>query len=377
MIYLDNSATTAMYPELLSTIQKYSCEYFFNPSALYNKAGGVKMVLQSAREKMLNLLGGAGGNLVITASGTEADNMALMCGKKFKNGRVIISAVEHSAVYKTVKKLEEQGYHIDIAPVDKYGRVVESEFSKLLDKDVMLVSIMHVCNETGAVNDIEKLVKLTREKCPRALFHADGVQAVGKTSVNLNRLGVDYYSLSGHKFHGPKGIGALYIKKGKNINPLIMGGGQENGFRSATENVAGIMAMAEAMEKTLSNVDFGKNKEKICKIKDKLLSINADFIINTDLEHSCGAILSLAIPNTRGEVLVHMMEDNGVIIGTGSACSASKGGKRIPLALGLEQKYHDGMIRISIDYTTTDSEIDSFLEIFEEQYNKLAGFMGR
>lgn len=377
MIYLDNSATTAMYPELLATMQKYACEYFYNPSALYNKAGAVKMALQGAREKMLSLLGGMGGTLVITASGTEADNMALMCSKKFKNGRVIISAVEHSAVYKTVKKLEEQGYHIDIAPVDKYGRVVESEFVKLLDKDVMLVSIMHVCNETGAVNDIEKLVKLTREKCPRALFHSDGVQAIGKTKVNLNKLGVDYYSISGHKFHGPKGIGALYIKKGKNINPLIIGGGQENGLRSATENVAGIMAMAEGMEKTLSGVDYEQNKAKIHRIKEKLLSINPDFIINTDMQHSCGCILSFSIPNTRGEVLVHMMEDNGVIIGTGSACSASKGGKRIPLALGLEQKYYDGMIRISIDYMTTDSEIDSFLEIFEEQYNKLASFIGR
>lgn len=377
MIYLDNSATTPMYKELLPVIEKYACENYYNPSALYNKSASVKQDLKLAKGRILKMLGASNGTLVITASGTEADNMALFGSKKFKDGRVIISAVEHSAIYQSAKKLESQGIKVDFAPVDRYGKVKIDEFEKLLDKDVMLVSIMHVCNETGALNDIEKLVKLTKSKSPRALFHSDGVQAVGKISVNLTKLGVDMYSLSSHKFHGMKGVGALYLRQGVNITPIIFGGGQESGLRSATENVSGIMCMAQALEITLKKLNYSQNKGNIEYLRDKLLSINSNFIINTNISESACSILSFSIPNTRGEVLVHMMEDNGVIIGTGSACSASKGSSRIATELGLDKVYHSGMIRVSISVDTTREELEKFIEVFEKQYNLLKGYIGK
>ncbi len=371
MLYLDNSATTPMYSEILDIIRKYSCDNYYNPSALHAKSAIVKRDMNNAKEKVMQLLGAKSGNLVMTGSGTESDNIAILGSKKFKGGKILISAVEHSAVYYTAKKLQSQGYELVIIPVDSFGKIIMKEFIGMLDKNVMLVSIMHVCNETGAVNDLATISKHIKANSPRAIFHSDGVQAVGKLPINLAKLGVDLYSISAHKFHGMKGSGALYIRSGLNLSPIIFGGGQEGGIRSATENLSAIISMPYALERCLQELDMQSNKDIISYIREQLLSINPNIIVNTHVSDSATHILSFSLPDSRGEILLHMMEDDGVIIGTGSACSASSNSGRIPTALGLDSKYHSGMMRVSISSTFTMKNAEEFIIIFKKNYTKL------
>lgn len=371
MLYFDNSATTKTYAENLEIIKKYSIDNFYNPSALYSSAFAISKEIQQARNSILNMLGGVGGNLYFTASGTEADNLALFGSKKIKGSEIIISAIEHSAVMNSAKKLEQEGFKVTFAPVNKYGKVDIEHFTQLLNPNVGLISIMHVSNETGAINDIKALVNVTKQKCPKALFHSDGVQATGKMKVNLTGLGVDMYSLSAHKFHGLKGIGALYVKKGININPIIYGGGQEKGIRSATENVSGIMTTTFSLKKAINELNIEKNREIIKFIHDNILKIEKNAIINTNIEESVSHILSVALPFVKGEVLLHMLEDNGVIIGSGSACSARKGNKIVPTALNLNKDYENAMLRISIDSNTTLEDAKYFIVQFEKCYTQL------
>ena len=376
MIYLDTSATTAMYPEILDIIKKYAVEEYYNPSALYTKALNVAKEIKAAKQKILDILHG-NGSIVFTASGTESDNMAMFGSKKFKDCKVLVSEIEHSAIYQSAKKLQAQGVQVEFVKCDCNGIVCENDFSEKLTSNVALVSIMHVSNETGGINDIEKLVSMTKAIAPKAIFHSDGVQAVGKMPINLNKLGVDLYTFSAHKFHGMKGVGGLYIKKGVNINPIIFGGGQENGLRSATENVCGIVSTAYALEKTYKLLDIEKNKKLIDYITQNLTKIVPNCIINTNFDKSLSNILSVSIKDTRGEVLVHMLEDKGIIIGTGSACSASKAHTRVPIALGLSREYFDGMLRISIDNCTTFVDVEIFIKEFEECYKFLNNFTAK
>ena len=231
MVYLDNAATTAMFPECVDIIKKYAVDEFYNPSALYAPALTAAKAVKSAREKLAAVLGCNADNIVFTASGSEADNFAIFCGPRRKKGKVIISAVEHAAVFNSAKALADKGYELIVAPVDVYGRVLFDEFVNLLDENVVFVSIMHICNETGALNDIKRLCGEVRKRCPDAIFHSDGVQAFCKLRFSVKDLGVDLYSVSGHKIHAPKGIGALYISLKLNLQPFIYGGGQERNLR--------------------------------------------------------------------------------------------------------------------------------------------------
>ncbi len=376
MIYLDTSATTAMYPEILDIIKKYAVEEYYNPSALYTKALNVAKEIKAAKQKILDILHG-NGTIVFTGSGTESDNMAMFGSKKFKDCKVLVSEIEHSAIYQSAKKLQAQGVQVEFVKCDCNGIVCENDFKEKLTSNVAFVSIMHVSNETGGINDIEKLVSMTKAIAPKAIFHSDGVQAVGKMPINLNKLGVDLYTFSAHKFHGMKGVGGLYIKKGVNINPIIFGGGQENGLRSATENVCGIVSTAYALDKTYKLLDIEKNKKLIEYTAQNLTKIVPNCVINTNFDKSLSNILSISIKDTRGEVLVHMLEDKGIIIGTGSACSASKAHTRVPIALGLSKEYFDGMLRISIDNCTTFEEVEIFIKEFEECYKFLNNFTAK
>lgn len=376
MIYLDTSATTAMYPDIMDIIKKYAVEEYYNPSALYTKALNVAKEIKAAKQKILDILHG-NGSIVFTASGTESDNMAMFGSKKFKDCKVLVSEIEHSAIYQSAKKLQAQGVQVEFVKCDCNGIVCENDFSEKLTSNVALVSIMHVSNETGGINDIEKLVSMTKAIAPKAIFHSDGVQAVGKMPINLNKLGVDLYTFSAHKFHGMKGVGGLYIKKGVNINPILFGGGQENGLRSATENVCGIVSTAYALDKTYKLLNIEKNKKLIEYIAQNLTKIVPNCVINTNFDKSLSNILSISIKDTRGEVLVHMLEDKGIIIGTGSACSASKAHTRVPIALGLSKEYFDGMLRISIDNCTTFEEVEIFIKEFEECYKFLNNFTAK
>ncbi|MGN0771727.1 MAG: cysteine desulfurase family protein [Christensenellales bacterium] len=360
MIYLDNAATTKMDERCADIIKKYGEELFYNPSALYSKSLLVANDVKSVRTKIARSLGADSAEIIFTASGSEADNLAMLCSIKSKKGKVIVSSVEHSAVYACANELATKGYDVCFAPVDRFGRVIISQLEQMLDDSVVLVSVMHVCNETGALNDLKSIVQLVRSKSPRALVHSDGVQAYGKVAINVKNLGVDMYSASAHKIHGPKGLGFLYVRKGLTLRPIIFGGGQEGGVRSATENVASIMAFGEIVEINAGKIAQKYNAFKVLqKYTVEKIKVNIpDCIINTDTDNSAGNIVSIALENMRGEVVVHCMEDMGVIVGTGSACSAGKGSKRIPQALGMSDKYSGGVIRLSFDETTTTYDID-------------------
>ena len=379
MIYLDNAATTALDEKCLDIIREYNVERFYNPSALYRKAMESANAIKQARNSIAKSLGVKGEEIIFTASGSEADNIALLCSVRAKSGKVIIGSSEHSAVYNTALELKVRGYDVVFAPCDKYGRTDVGQLEKLIDNTVVLVSVMHVCNETGALNDLSAISKIIKAKAPRAIFHSDGVQAYGKISVNLKSLGVDLYSISGHKIHAPKGIGALYCRSGLYLRTFVFGGGQENNVRSATENLPSIVAFGYLAEKILPSLN--DNYKKTTELRDYLyqkLTDNFENVkINTDLLHSSPYVFSFALNSARGEVLVHCLEDRGIIVGTGSACNSQKSTKRIPAALGIEGDYAQGMLRVSFNENNTKDDIDAFIDALAQSIEELIKYQNK
>lgn len=371
MLYFDNSATTKCYREAVDIMAKYYTDDYYNPSALYGEALKVAQDIKSARANVASLLGCMDKEIIFTSSGTESDNTVIEGVRAPKNGKIIVSAIEHSAIEKSVARLEQRGVEVAVCPVDRCGKINFDYLADILTDNTYLVSIMHVSNETGAINDLRAISELIKSKSPRAFFHSDGVQACGKIKINLNYFGVDAYSVSAHKFHGPKGIGALFLKSSSKLNPLIVGGGQERGMRSATENTGGIMAMSYALDRCCSEFDINKIKNLRNSIVSQISKIDENIIINTNVIDSAPHILSLALPNSRSEVLVHMMEDDGIIIGTGSACSSNNKRKRVPTALGLDSRYSMGLVRISLSQENSEEDIKHLLYSFDKNYRLL------
>lgn len=375
MIYFDNAATTRVTPEAAQTVFKYLTEKYYNPSAMYHEALDVKNDLENARNVILNLIGGEG-KLYFTSGGTESDNLAFFGTKKKRNSRVIISAVEHAAVYQSAMSLKQAGFDVCVAPVDGSGKIDVEAFSELLNADTSFVSVIHVSNETGAVNDIGELARLTKRVAPRALFHSDGVQAGGKIKIDLKSIPVDLYSLSAHKIGAPKGTGALYAAKGVHLNPIIVGGGQEDGVRSSTENTAGIMAFATAFAAAVPLIE--KSAERLRAIaaylRKRLGAFDDVMVISP--EDGSPYILSFASASVRGEVIEHALEREGVLVGTGSACSSNKSTRRIPEALNLQGKYASGMVRLSFSRFSSMAEAEEFADKFEKVYKELKRHVG-
>ena len=379
MIYLDNAATTALDEKCLDIIREYNVERFYNPSALYRKAMESANAIKQARNSIAKSLGVKGEEIIFTASGSEADNIALLCSVRAKSGKVIIGSSEHSAVYNTALELKVRGYDVVFAPCDKFGRTDVGELEKLIDNTVVLISVMHVCNETGALSDLSAISKIIKAKAPRAIFHSDGVQAYGKIPVNLKSLGVDLYSISGHKIHAPKGIGALYCRSGLYLRTFVFGGGQENNVRSATENLPSIVAFGYLAEKILPSLtdNYKKTKELRDYLYQKLTDNFENVKINTDLQHSSPYVFSFALNSARGEVLVHCLEDRGIIVGTGSACNSQKSTKRIPAALGIEEDYAQGMLRVSFNENNTKDDIDAFIDALAQSLEELIKYQNK
>lgn len=375
-IYLDNAATTCVYGDVAQKMARAMTEDYFNPSALYPQAVDIAVELRRIREHIKSAMHAPDGELYFTSGGTEANNTALFCTRKPKGSRIIIGLGEHDSIFVSANELKAQGYDVVFAPIRSDGTVDIDEFKKLLTNKVSLVSIMHASNETGGINDIALLVKLTKKVAPDAIFHSDGVQAFGKINVNLRALGVDLYSVSAHKLHGPKGIGALYVKKGTSVKPLLFGGGQEKGMRSGTENYPSIVGFDCAVQRAIFD-EFDENYSKISKYREylsqQLQNKIDDVVIITDIEKSVPNVLTVAFKDVRGEVLLHSLEKHGILVGIGSACS-SHHESRFKGLLGLDTAHRDGIIRFSMSDGNSIDEVDKVVEAIKQELFVLTKF---
>ncbi len=369
MIYLDNAATTQMFEEGADVYKKYACHSFFNPSAGYSQAISIAKELDNARQSLLEKLGAKNGNIIFTSGATESNNLAIMGGRRNGKWEYVFSVGEHPSVYNTAKELEKLGYKVHFVGLQPNGQIDYDALEEVLNERTRLISAMHVSNETGAINDLSRIDRFRKKHCPNALFHVDGVQAFCKIPFSIEDFCADFYTISAHKFHGPKGVGALYVKNLNALKPIVFGGGQEGGERSGTENVGGIMAMKYAVE----FIDVEKNLNKIAKLKFVLADIlrQNDSIKFINEGRFSPYIMSLAFSGVNGETLMRELQDKGVIVGMGSACSAKKAGNRILESMGKAKEEIKSHIRVSFSELLSESEVEEAGKIILETYQNL------
>ncbi len=366
--YLDNAATTKVFDDVYDLMRKNNDELFFNPSASYSKALSAKKVLNDARKQISNLLKASAGKFYFTSSATESNN-TVFNGVHLRTGdEVLISAGEHPSVYVSAHALEKKGIVVKDIPLNENGIIDINSLRGLLNNKVKLVSVIHVSNETGAVNDIKSIVKIVKEFNSKILVHSDGVQAFGKIKVNLQDLGVDLYTISAHKIYAPRGIAGLFVKSGTVIDAFIVGGGQEENFRSSTENVAGAIALAYSANKVC--LELEENFNKVQKLKyefiEKLRASNiSEYLKINSTDENSPYILSISFSKIKGEVLMYALEQDGIYISTGSACSSKKAGNRILEAMGVSNDDVIGSVRISFS-PYLDYDLEYIVNAFEK-----------
>ena len=371
MIYLDNSATTRTLPEAAQAALQAMTEDFYNPAAAYAFGARTEKRVNEARQVLAQPLRAKREEIIFTSGGTESNNAAIFGSLRGWHGpkRVITTAVEHPSVFETVQSLKQaEDVDIVILPVNEQGYPDLVVLRDALTENTALVSMMHVNNELGTVTDLGAAARLIRRLAPRAVFHADGVQAYLK--VDTDRLGVDLYSLSAHKFHGPKGVGALYKRTGVRFAGGQIGGGQENNLRSGTLNVPGILGMEKAVLLYEQNLAAWRQNMRACKrrLYEDLMTI-PDVVLNGPaLDEAAPHILNLSFMGVRGEVLLHALEQFDVCVSTGSACAARKAGKnRILTAAGIIGPRQEGAIRFSLCPFNTLEEMDTAAQVVSEQ----------
>lgn len=363
-IYLDNSATTRPYKEVIETMVSFLSEDFQNPSAAYRDGLNIERKIKKARDDIAITLGARADEIIFTSGGTESNNQIIKGVARYSRARkkhLITSQIEHPSVLNSFYDLEREGFDITVLGVDKNGRIDIDELKSALREDTCLVSMMHVNNEIGVIADIKEISKVIKSFNKDIVFHVDAVQSYGKLRFTVDELGIDALSASGHKIHGPKGIGLLYVRRGVEFSPLISGGGQERGLRSGTENVAGIMGLAKAVEILFNGLD--EKIEHIKKYRDTLKNKILDEIegvrINSFDDGVCH-ILNVSFLGIKGEVLLHFLENDDISVSTGSACSAKKPGSRVLKALKLSDDALEGAVRFSI---SEDNNMDEIYEV--------------
>ncbi|MCM1437962.1 MAG: cysteine desulfurase [Roseburia sp.] len=365
MIYLDNAATTKPDGECLENAAQYITQKFYNPSALYAEGYALHKEISDSRSHILGFVANDRDyQLIFTSCGTEADNLAVFGGGR--RGNVVTTMGEHSAVFAAVNALKERGVEVRFAPLNADGSVNVSGLFGLIDDRTSLVSVIHVNNETGAVNDVNNIASAVKKINARTLFHSDGVQAFGKIPFKLGDC-IDFYSISAHKIGGVKGTGALIKHKNKVLKPLIYGGGQEDGLRSGTENVFGIKMFEFAAVKRYHSLD--ENYALVSKLHDLMAEKLDKSLFNIiSGENSSPYILCVAAKGVRGEIILHEADDRGLIIGTGSACSSNdkKRYSRVILSCGIEESEADGVLRLSFSPENTESETETAAAILNE-----------
>ncbi|MFK2824683.1 cysteine desulfurase family protein [Bacillus sp. B190/17] len=368
MIYFDNSATTRPYKEALSAFVKVNEQFFGNPSSLHHLGVQAERLLTEARKQIASLVGAEPEEIIFTSGGTESNNLALKgaaLANRHRGNHIITQQTEHPSVINACRQLEDVGFRVTYLPVDKEGRVSVKELEQTLTNETIIVSIMHVNNETGTIQPVKQISRLLREY-PRALFHVDDVQGRGKVGLDLE--GIDLCSLSAHKFHGLKGNGVLYKKKQIKLSSLLSGGNQESGWRSGTENTGGLAAMAKALRLTEE-----KRKEHIDMMKEIQLFLRTELkqidgtVIHTPEEGCAPHILNFSIAGMKGEVLIHALEEKGCYLSTTSACSSKqKKTSAVLTAMGVSREEADSSIRLSLSYENTMEEARSFIRLLKE-----------
>lgn len=370
--YLDNSATTRCSERAKNIMVKALMEDYGNPSSLHNKGKEAEDYIRAAREKIAKTLKIEEKELVFTSCGTESNNMALIGGalaNKRQGMHLITTAIEHASVHAPMAYLEELGFEVTYLSVDKDGLISLDELRDAVREDTILVSVMMVNNEIGAVQPIEEAAKIIKEKNPNTLFHVDAIQAYGKFRIYPKKLGIDLLSVSGHKIHAPKGIGFLYIRDKVKVKPIIYGGGHQKGMRSGTENVPGVAALGEAAAEIYE--DFEDKIDKMYAIKERFIKgvteIDGVTINGRTGRDSAPQVVSVSIRDVRSEVMLHSLEEYGIYVSAGSACSSNKPSPSKTLqAIGLSKAQLESTIRISFCVNTTEEEVDYAVEKMKE-----------
>ncbi|NLL76660.1 MAG: cysteine desulfurase [Clostridiales bacterium] len=367
-VYLDNSATTRCFDDVAALMTQIMCGDYGNPSSLHLKGVQAETYIRYAKETIAKTLKVNEKEIYFTSGGTESDNIALIGGALANHRmgrRLITTAIEHPGILQAMKHLEEQGFHVTYLPVDQNGIIRLEDLRKAMTRDTILVSIMHTNNEIGSLQPIEEAGALIKKMNPNTLFHVDAVQGFGKFRIYPKKMNIDMLSGSGHKIHGPKGVGFLYIHENVKVKPIIFGGGQQNGMRSGTENVPGIAGLAKAAEMIYVNLEEEVNKLYSLKQKfiDGVTKIENVSINGLTGKNSAPHVVSVSVRGIRSEVLLHALEDKGIYVSAGSACAARKPQPSATLkAIGVEKDLMESTIRFSFSVFTTADEIDYTLQ---------------
>lgn len=373
MIYLDNAASTPVHEKVIEEMLPYFREQYGNPSSIHRHGRLANMAIQNARKRIASLINANSDEILITSGGTESNNTAIYgIATQDKGKHIITSAIEHDAILEPCKRLERDGYRISFLPVDRHGLVDPEDLKREISNDTCLITIMYANNEVGTIQSIKKMVQIAKEK--NIIFHTDAVQAVGKIPIDVKELGVDLLSISSHKINGPKGVGALYIRNGTKISPLILGGGQENGRRSGTENVASIVGFGMAC--VLAKTNMNENTEYLRKLSTKLTKRVLEEIPSTTLNGHP----DIRTPNNthftflgvNGEDLIIKLDENKISASTGSACSVKiQKSSHVLKAMGFSYEQVTGSLRLTVGVTNTEQEIDQTVDVLKKVVQEL------
>lgn len=374
-IYFDHSATTPVHPEVFTEMKKFLTGQFGNASSIHSFGREAQEAVEQARNRVAQAIGAESREIFFTSGGTESDNMAikgLARANREKGNHIITSAVEHHAVLDACEALKKEGFEITVVPVDENGTVLLDKLAEAVNDRTILISVMHANNEVGTIQPVKEIAALAKER--GIVFHTDAVQSVGKIPVDVNEIGVDLLSISGHKIYGPKGIGALYIRRGVHIEPLLHGGGQERKRRPGTENVPSIVGLGKAVE--LVTKDLDKETERLAALRDRLIKEVQERIedvkLNGHPENRVPNNINFSFKYIEGESLLLNLDLKGIAASTGSACSSgSLEPSHVLLAMGVPVELAHGSLRVTLGRDNTEEDVDYFLGVLEEVVGRL------
>ena len=373
MIYLDNAASTRVHEKVVEEMLPYFKEHFGNPSSIHRYGRLASMAVQNARKRIASLINAEPKEILLTSGGTESNNTALYgIAYKKKGKHVVTSSIEHDAILEPCKRLERDGFQVTYLPVDKHGLVNPEDVKRAISSDTCLISIMFANNEVGTILPIKEICKIAHEK--NIPMHTDAIQAVGKIPIDVKDLGVDLLSISSHKINGPKGIGALYIKNGIELDPLILGGGQENGLRSDTENVPNIVGFGKACQLAKDNMKQNENHFMTLstKLRSRVLQEIPHVTLNGHPEKRTPNNTHFTFLGVNGEDLIIKLDENSVAASTGSACSVrTQKASHVLKAMGFSHEQINGSLRLTIGTSNNEKEIDDAVEILKKVVNEL------